>query len=128
MEQAGQPLCHVLFSVLGRGCFVAWGRLLFLPRDPLRLPGQMLTQTHDKRWVAAKHAIQVVRREHYLAFMEWFVYTLPQVALPVKVRLFLDEILSCDGRWVRPYCCGWVFSLLLLLLLFRCLTMFRCCG
>eukprot|EP00752_Nemacystus_decipiens_P006072 g5480.t1 len=28
---------------------------------------------------------RVVRREHYLAFMEWFVYTLPHVALPVKI-------------------------------------------
>eukprot|EP00903_Cladosiphon_okamuranus_P014466 g13421.t1 len=32
---------------------------------------------------------RVVRREHYLAFMEWFVYTLPHVALPVKIwRLY----------------------------------------
>ena len=30
---------------------------------------------------------QVVQRQHYLAFMEWFVYTLPEVALPVKVYL-----------------------------------------
>ncbi|CAM9470432.1 unnamed protein product, partial [Ectocarpus sp. 12 AP-2014] len=30
-------------------------------------------------------ADRVVRREHYLAFMEWFVYTLPHVALPVKI-------------------------------------------
>lgn len=31
-------------------------------------------------------ADRVVQRENYLAFMEWFVYTLPEVALPVKVR------------------------------------------
>lgn len=30
-------------------------------------------------------ADRVVQRENYLAFMEWFVYTLPDVALPVKV-------------------------------------------
>eukprot|EP00904_Undaria_pinnatifida_P004685 jgi/Undpi1/14217/HiC_scaffold_9.g03866.m1 len=30
-------------------------------------------------------ADRVVQREHYLAFMEWFVYTLPEVALPVKI-------------------------------------------
>ena len=33
---------------------------------------------------------QVVQREHYLAFMEWFVYTLPEVALPVKVYLVYE--------------------------------------
>lgn len=31
-------------------------------------------------------ADRVVQRENYLAFMEWFVYTLPEVALPVKVN------------------------------------------
>lgn len=42
--------------------------------------------------------VQVVQRENYLAFMEWFVYTLPEVALPVKVRETPQALLSGLGR------------------------------
>lgn len=45
-------------------------------------------------------ADRVVQRENYLAFMEWFVYTLPQVALPVKVRAWkranIKHVLWCS--------------------------------
>lgn len=34
--------------------------------------------------------MQVVQRDHYLSFMEWFVYTHQDVALPVKVREVTD--------------------------------------
>lgn len=48
------------------------------------------------RFVA--RVLQVVQRENYLAFMEWFVYTLPEVALPVKVCIYFEV---CTLRYAK---------------------------